>query len=805
MSRVPLRWPATTVVSLVAALATWVTLLAWTPFSERPGTYLVPLLAACLLVAVAGALLRSVRMPAWAVALAQLGVLAVWLHHSWAAAEAWGGWLPTRASLELAGATLSAAVDSAQQYAAPVPRSVTEFAPLMVVAGAATAVVVDFLACGLRRAPIAGLPLLAVYTAPVSILEGGVSWVKFALAALLFLLLIAAQESVRLTHWGQQVSLPGRAPDPFVTGQAVWSSARKIGFSATGLAVVIPILVPSFSLRFFDGNGGPGGDGDSVSLSNPILDMRRDLMRGEDRDLVQVQTADGDPSYLRISVLDSFDGETWEPSGRDIPKDQQAEGLIPRAPGLDASVERQTVPWSIEITDEFESRWLPAPYPVYSINASGDWRYDRRTLDFISAVEDQSTAGMQYDLEAVELSPTTEQLVSSAAAPATVFGPNTELPEMTPPVIGELADEVTSGARNKFEQAAALQQWFRVDGDFEYSLDRSEEGNGLEQLERFLTEGEDGRVGYCEQFAAAMALMGRSLNIPSRVAVGFLRPEQVASTDSYVYSSHDLHAWPEMYFEGIGWVRFEPTPGIRTGNVPGYTRPQDGRSDNPDASSSSAAAAPSLNRFDQPSTAPGDASASAADGPASLSGVLVALAAVAGLAAFALAPRLVRGWRRRRRWSAATTPAALAETAWLELRDSALDLGVSWSDSVTLRTRARELVRSFGRPGGDDDALARATQRGPETNPAATLALERLVQGLEIARFARPVRASQAQRAEVETDVALCVEALRAGATGSRRTRAQWVPASLFGRRSTGRSVRRAGSLLDEPGVDHAV
>ena len=56
-----------------------------------------------------------------------------------------------------------------------------------------------------------------------------------------------------------------------------------------------------------------------------------------------------------------------------------------------------------------------------------------------------------------------------------------------------------------------------------------------------------------------MALMGRSLGIPSRVAVGFLRPEQVGQ-DTYVYSSRDLHAWPEMYFGGIGWVRFEPTP-----------------------------------------------------------------------------------------------------------------------------------------------------------------------------------------------------------------------------------------------------
>lgn len=803
MRRTQLRWPGTTVTSVLAALATWVTLLAWTPFAERPSMFMVPLLGACLLVGGVGVLLRTARLPAVVVALGQLVVIALWLHHRWAGVEAWGGWLPTPDSLLAVRTTLSAAVEAAQEYAAPVPRDITQFAPIMVLAGSATAVLVDFAACGLRQAPLAGLPLLAVYTAPVSILDGGVSWVKFAAAALLFLLLIAAQESIRLTHWGQQVSQPGRAPDPVLTGQAVWASARKIGLSATGLAIVVPILVPTFSVRFLEGKGGVGGDGDAVALSNPIVNMRRDLMRGDDLDLVRVQTTEGDTSYLRVSVLDAFDGETWEPSGRDIPVDQRASGLIPRPPGLDSGIERRTVPWNIDITDDFTSRWLPAPYPVYSINASGDWRYDRRTLDFISAAESQSTAGMTYALEAIELSPTSEQLTDAAPAPASVFGPNTELPEDMPPLVRELARQVTSGADNKFEQAAALQRWFRVDGDFQYSLDRAE-GNGSDELVKFLTAGDDGRIGYCEQFAAAMALMGRSLAIPSRVAVGFLRPESVGD-DTYVYSSHDLHAWPEMYFEGIGWVRFEPTPGIRTGAAPGYTS----REQNPDggasASQSSAAAAPSLNRFDDPGASADAADEGATGGPASRRNLLIGLGVLTGALVLALTPRSLRAARRRRRWAAAVTPGDLAEAAWAELRDTALDLGVTWSDSVTLRTRARELVGSFARPGGVDDALTRSPVRGPGVHPSATEALERLVQRVEVTRFARPTPASSAQRSEVEADLALCVEALVAGASGRQRNRATWLPASLVGRRSARRPTRPGGSLVDQPGVDHAV
>ena len=143
--------PATTLVSALAALTTWVTLLAWTPFSERPSAYMVPLAWAGVLVAGTGALLRAARFPALAVLLGEVVVVGGWLHHRWAGAEAWGGWLPTSESVSQALATFADAAEVARTFAAPVPSSVTGFAPLLIVCGAATLLIVDFIACGLRR------------------------------------------------------------------------------------------------------------------------------------------------------------------------------------------------------------------------------------------------------------------------------------------------------------------------------------------------------------------------------------------------------------------------------------------------------------------------------------------------------------------------------------------------------------------------------------------------------------------------------------------------------------------------------
>lgn len=112
---------------------------------------------------------------------------------------------------------------------------------------------------------------------------------------------------------------------------------------------------------------------------------------------------------------------------------------------------------------------------------------------------------------------------------------------------------MTESAATPYDAALALQTWFRE--TFEYQLD-TPSGHGADALGEFLSR----RAGYSEQFAGAFAVMARTVGIPSRVAVGFTSGT-VDEVGWYEVFGTDAHAWPELWFDGLGWVPFEPTPG----------------------------------------------------------------------------------------------------------------------------------------------------------------------------------------------------------------------------------------------------
>jgi hypothetical protein len=121
--------------------------------------------------------------------------------------------------------------------------------------------------------------------------------------------------------------------------------------------------------------------------------------------------------------------------------------------------------------------------------------------------------------------------------------------------IPQLAEKITSSAPNNYDKAMALERYLRT--HFGYTLDLSRT-IPHDPLPYFLFER---KKGHCEYFASSMAVMLRSLRIPSRIVQGFRGGEFNDLTGQYVVRASNAHSWVEAYFPGQGWVTFDPTPG----------------------------------------------------------------------------------------------------------------------------------------------------------------------------------------------------------------------------------------------------
>ncbi len=642
--------------------------------------------------------------------------------------------------------------------------------PLVLCGAAVAFVLADLLARTVRLPAIAGLVLLAVVAVPISVMGSdpdvtgagrrGVAPGLFALVALGWLAQVVLAEDDRLSRWGREVDSPdGDAsrskPDGSRPHLRAWGVTAAIGAVATVLALLVPLALPSTKADF-SGWGGNGGGNGKVSVTNPMIDVRQNLVQGRDVPLIHVRTEDTDPSYLRIAVLTRFSSTQWTAGDRSIPEGQVADGHIPIA-GLPTSQTFAQTPYRISITDAFASRWLPTPAPINEIHADGDWRYDASTDDFIAADKRLTTAGLSYTADRVRIDLTAAALNGMSAGNGLVSALYTSVPADLPPIVAQLAHEVTRDAATPLEKAVALQTWFRRTGNFTYSTEVTL-GSGGADLATFLNP--SGRAGYCQQYSAAMAAMARTLGIPSRVAVGFLNPDQEPD-GSYLFSSHDMHAWPELYFAGAGWVRFEPTPAAAGTTVPSYAHDPGPAADPTTGPSASASASASAKPTAAPSVAADPGASHLTTGARThhhlgwwLAGVLVL-----GLLALALAlPGVVRRRRRTLRLGIGADPIR-AEDGWAELRDTAIDLGVPWSGGLSPRD-TRPLVEGYV---GSD---------------AGRAALDRLVDAVERERYA-----SSSEPLDPQV-VRAVIAGLEEGDTPLSARRAAWWPRSVLGRRA---------------------
>ncbi|MFI5961678.1 DUF3488 and DUF4129 domain-containing transglutaminase family protein [Streptomyces asoensis] len=574
--------------TLCAVAATLMASCALLPL-VTPATWL---LQAAVLLAIqsgVGAAARRVPLARPLTVTAQALVTLVLLTVLFAREQALVGLVPGPEAFRHFGDLFQTGADDVGRYAIPAPLS--DGIRLMVIGSVLViGLAVDTLAVTYRNAAPAGLPLLALYSVAAGLSTGATDWLWFLVAAAGYLMLLLAEGRERLSQWGRVFGGGPRAPGAQPGPVAPVRTGRRIGMAALGVALVVPLLpLPAIQGGLLDGTGtgvGAGnGSGGTISAVNPLVSLRDSLNVDEDRTVLTLRTNTSGVSdmYLRIVSLDDFDGTTWKPAKRHI---VAVPDEFPSPTGLGPGVKRTEITTRIAAAPGYAQDWLPMPYPPSGVQIKGNWRYEPVGMTLVGD-HGQNTSGKTYQVKSLDVQPTAEQLASAPEAPGSVRSTYTKVPDSLPPVVAQQAREITKGATSDYQKAVALQDYFAVTGGFEYDTE-VEVGSGTNAIARFLRD----KQGFCVHFSFAMAAMARTLGIPARVAVGFA-PGTTQADGSVAVGLKDAHAWPELYFEGVGWTRFEPTP--TRGSTPTYTLPDTSGQAVPDLpqASRSADAAPS--------------------------------------------------------------------------------------------------------------------------------------------------------------------------------------------------------------------
>jgi transglutaminase-like putative cysteine protease len=341
---------------------------------------------------------------------------------------------------------------------------------------------------------------------------------------------------------------PGRSTTPM---RRLWPAVIAIALIVAATAGFIGPRLPGADAAPLYETRGRGGA--VTEVLSPLVDIRSRLTNRSDKVLFEVR-ADFE-SYWRSSALPEFDGRTWGLPDQPL---QSADDTL-GAPRPGALQLRQEV--TIRALGGTLVPAAPDPFQATGPSDRSDLRWVPATSTLVTVDDDLEPGDV---ISIVSASPRFDPAELTAAT-STDAGDDVylELPDDLPTVVAETARKVTAGSKGPYEAARMLQAWFQR--EFDYSLE-VQSGHSNSAIESFLRE----KVGYCEQFAGTYAAMTRTLGYPSRVAVGFTSGTETAP-GVFSVLGRNAHAWPEVWFDGIGWVAFEPTPGRGAPGAENYT------------------------------------------------------------------------------------------------------------------------------------------------------------------------------------------------------------------------------------------
>jgi hypothetical protein len=517
---------ATSVTSVVAGLA-------WFGY----------LFVAVLLIGATGLALRSLQVPTVLVGLGQLLVL-LFLVTGAFTTHGILQIIPGPDSFAEIGTTLSAAAEQIRIGLPPVEGSQPILCLVTILIGL-VAVLVDTLTVAAAAPAATGLVLLCVYAVPAALSEEMLPWWTFLLGGAAFAGLLAVDGNHRHRRWRTREA-PGRSGKPGVLSAPVAVVAAAIVLGLFGGAITWVGTVGR--IPFGNGGDGPGAGAGGFGIQ-PFTELRGMLDQGSNRELFKVRGLGTDRRLLRAMTLDTYyPNKGWglHDEGRSqqgIPVGPQ----LPPAPGDDGSGAARRI-------DVEPASWRDNWLPVYGA----------------PRVIDGAANGYLYDQVSGTVFTTRSDVPPSYTEYASLKEPTAQELRVTPQVddlppryteIDRVDDRVRAKTRqlianesNDFDRASAIWRYFTAQNGFVYDT-KTAPANDADALADFIL---NGKRGFCEQFASAMAVMLRVAGIPSRVAIGFT--PGVPTNDYLSISTQDAHAWVEAYFGGKGWVTFDPTP-----------------------------------------------------------------------------------------------------------------------------------------------------------------------------------------------------------------------------------------------------
>jgi transglutaminase-like putative cysteine protease len=733
-----------------------------------------PVFTTVLVVSLTLAALRSIRAQPLLVTAGGFLSLGAILTLTFFRGTSFAGIVPTGGSLVELDRLIRRASETVLSETAPVAPNVGIVMVICAVLGLAV-ILVDALAVPLGMPAATGVGLLAILVVPAMIKPQSVGFWGFAAAVSGYLMILACS---------QWYVPDARTPADSARNPGQGRRAVLTGAVAVAATLVLPLAIPGFDQGTFPQGSRINPWGTSTGL-NPMITLGNSLRAPAGSGRISYATNSPTPLYLRSVTVDNFDGDSWGPDDRNASRRPLGNQIDP---GYAVAEEQQLVT-AID-TGTFTSPYLPVPYAPESVRGlEGRWTWDPATLSIKGT---DTTSRRQEYLVTTTVPKLTAGLLARSAAPVQGIADDfTRIPGNVPDIVRTTADTVAGSSSTPYERAMAIQKYLRS-AQFTYSLQSpvqgGYEGNGLSVLADFLEQ----KSGYCIHYASAMAVMARLEGIPSRIAVGYAPGRLTGATVSvagqgalpeYEVDARDAHAWPELYFQGLGWVPFEPTPS--RGVVPDY------------ATESSAASSPnSLENNDDlvpdstpapapaPSSAqlPGPGAGGTTDTGNQLLPWLLGTGALLGAALLAASPRLVRTGMRARRLRPAD-PAAAVPLAWNEMVDLGTDYGLPPKPSETPRAYSARLRSSalLGEPGGMDEAAHQAAA-------ALTAEFERqkygppIVDGVPEAGQAGTGRNASLANRVAGTRIAALETAFRGNAPTLRRLHALWLPPSVVGR-----------------------